>query len=242
MKKTIFISYNWEDGNYYADELEKELKDKLEVFRDKSSLDVNDDIDDFMRKIADCDVVVLVLTKKYMHSINCMKEASYLVEQPEWKRKVLCLVIDSDLYNDDFQNEIIQYWDDILDKEQKKLFEQKSKRKVQIDKVEALKMICRDVEDLLINVKKKNNPSQIAIVNAIIKCSNRRTQREEATNSRNEKIVLEYLEKNGGIDMASLTEVINLNTPAIKRYVSRLIDSGVLEYETKGRSKIIKIK
>lgn len=50
-KQTLFISYNWQDGNSYADELETQLKDEFDIKRDKSQLIANDDIFDFMAEI-----------------------------------------------------------------------------------------------------------------------------------------------------------------------------------------------
>lgn len=62
-KDSLFISYCWKDGNYYADELETQLKYYFDVRRDKSQLSANDDIYEFMSTIAACDNVVIVLTK-----------------------------------------------------------------------------------------------------------------------------------------------------------------------------------
>ena len=47
---TLFISYCWNDGNVYADELEAQLSDYFDVKRDKSQLIVNDDINDFFKE------------------------------------------------------------------------------------------------------------------------------------------------------------------------------------------------
>ena len=44
LQPTLFISYCWNDGNVYADELEAQLTDYFDVKRDKSQLIVNDDI------------------------------------------------------------------------------------------------------------------------------------------------------------------------------------------------------
>ena len=80
MKQTLFISYSWEDGNQFADEIEKQLTSNFDIKRDKSSLGCNDDLEKYMRKIAECDNVVLIVTKGYLHSFNCMKEATYLAQ------------------------------------------------------------------------------------------------------------------------------------------------------------------
>lgn len=91
-KKTVFISYCWKDGASYADELESQLKDYFEVFRDKSQLQANDDIYDFMGKVACCDYVVIVLTEEYVKSRNCMLEISTLANEPDWHEKWLLIL------------------------------------------------------------------------------------------------------------------------------------------------------
>ena len=50
LQPTLFISYCWNDGNVYADELEAQLTDYFDVKRDKSQLIVNDDINDFFKE------------------------------------------------------------------------------------------------------------------------------------------------------------------------------------------------
>ena len=69
-KEKLFISYNWKDGNSYADELETQLGEKFDVKRDKTQLIANDDIFDFMAEIANCENVIIVLTAEYVKSIK----------------------------------------------------------------------------------------------------------------------------------------------------------------------------
>lgn len=107
---TLFISYCWNDGNVYADELEAQLSDYFDVKRDKSQLIVNDDINDFMAEIANCDYVLIVLTTDYVKSLNCMREVAYLLQQPDWKYKSMVLVVDETIYSTDRKIEILNYW------------------------------------------------------------------------------------------------------------------------------------
>lgn len=109
-KQTLFISYCWKDGNTYADELETQLKYDFDVKRDKSQLIPNDDINDFMAGIANCDNVIVVLTAEYVKSLNCMLEMSYLVSQEDWPQKSMILVIDESIYSTERKLEIINYW------------------------------------------------------------------------------------------------------------------------------------
>ena len=51
-KQTLFISYCWKDGNPYADELEGQLSKNFKIIRDKSMMDVNDDMYSFMKSIS----------------------------------------------------------------------------------------------------------------------------------------------------------------------------------------------
>ena len=107
-KPTLFISYCWDDGSVYADELEAQLVDYFEVKRDKSQLIANDDINDFMAEIANCDYVLIVLTTGYVKSMNCMREVSYLLQQPDWKHKAMVLVVDETIYGTDRKIELLR--------------------------------------------------------------------------------------------------------------------------------------
>ena len=50
-RQTLFISYCWEDGTEYAEELEAQLSDRFIVKRAKSLLKINDDVYAFMKGI-----------------------------------------------------------------------------------------------------------------------------------------------------------------------------------------------
>lgn len=78
--------------------------------RDKSQLIANDDLNDFMAEIANCDYVLIVLTAGYVKSLNCMREVAYLLQQPDWKYKSMVLVVDETIYSTDRKIEILNYW------------------------------------------------------------------------------------------------------------------------------------
>ncbi len=226
MKQRIFISYSWKDGNKYADELEKQLQDDFDVIRDKSKLTVNDDIEDFMRGIADCDIVVLILSQEYTKSENCMKELVYLVDQPDWKDKAMLLIIDTELYNVNHQDDIVEYWNEQLRQSSEKLNEMQRKTQNRKNQVECYKNICNHLDSFFVELKKRNNPSQIAIVKEIYKLSKRDKTKELKVISRERLLVKKALEECGDMTISDLSEKININEAVVKRYISQLTNSG----------------
>lgn len=228
-KQTLFISYCWKDGNTYADELETQLKDEFDVKRDKSQLIPNDDINDFMAGIANCDNVIVVLTEEYVKSLNCMLEMSYLVSQEDWPQKSMILVIDETIYSTERKLEIINYWQ----LRQKKIPLLMDSENAGATIIEAEKQnlddICCKVEDFLVGISRRKNPSQIAVVNEVIKKSKRNRAEEQKIISKGEEYVLKFLEENGNMTISELAEKTGYSRAAAKRYVSNLVSKGTIE-------------
>ncbi len=230
MQQRVFISYCWKDGNWYADELEKQLKDDFNVIRDKSKLCVNDSIEDFMQGIADCDIVVLVLTPAYLKSDNCMKELAYLVVQPDWRDKVMLLVIDQELYKVDYQEVIIKYWDQALDESRKALEALKRKTQNRIKEVKNRSNICACLDMFFSELKNRNNPSQIAVVNEIYKMAKRDRTIEQKVLKLGEQRVLEQLKNHGNMTVPELSDRTKTSLQVTDRYISRLVHNQKVSY------------
>lgn len=235
-KQTLFISYCWKDGNIYADELETQLKDEFEVKRDKSQLIANDDIYDFMAEIANCDNVILVLTSEYVKSLNCMLEMSYLVSQSDWAMKAMVLVIDDSLYSLERKIEIINYW--ML--RQKRNFNGLNStdigRTIYEEEKEYVDRICEQVELFFKGISRRKNPSQIAIVNEVIKKSRRNKDYEQGLIREGEKALARVLEKYGNMTIKQLSEETNLSQATTQRLVSKLAKEGIIEKKGDGRT------
>lgn len=236
-KQTLFISYCWKDGNIYADELETQLKDEFEVKRDKSQLIANDDIYDFMAEIANCDNVILVLTSEYVKSLNCMLEMSYLVSQSDWAMKAMVLVIDDSLYSLERKIEIINYW--ML--KQKRNFNELNSidvgKTIYEEEKEYVDLICEQVELFLKGISRRKNPSQIAIVNEVIKKSNRNKKYEQELVGKGEKAVVEVLEKYGHMTIKELSEKACISQASAQRLVANLSKKNVVEQIGTGRTR-----
>lgn len=234
-KQTLFISYCWKDGNTYADELETQLKDVFDVKRDKSQLIANDDIFDFMAEIADSDNVIIVLTSEYVKSLNCMLEMSSLVSQEDWAMKAMVLVIDDSLYTIERKLEIINYW--LL--RQKKSFEGLNSvdagRKIWEEEKGFVDQICGQVEIFFSGLSRRKNPSQIAIVNEIIKKSKRNKEIERDIVAKGEEAVLKCLEQYGQMTVKDLAERTSRTHAATRRTVLNLISKGEIERSSNNR-------
>lgn len=236
-KQTLFISYCWKDGNIYADELETQLKDEFEVKRDKSQLIANDDIYDFMTEIANCDNVILVLTSEYVKSLNCMLEMSYLVSQTDWAMKAMLLIIDDSLYSVERKIEIINYW--ML--RQKKNFNDLNAidigKTIFEEEKEYVDLICGQVEFFFKGISRRKNPSQIAIVNEVIKKSKRNKEYEQNLVGKGEKAVAEILAKYGHMTIKELSEKASISQASARRLVTNLSKKGVIEQMGDGKTR-----
>lgn len=234
-KERLFLSYNWKDGNVYADELESQLSSHFDVRRDKTQLIANDDIYDFMADIANCENVIIILTEEYVKSLNCMLEMSFLVMQPDWKMKAMVLVIDDSLYSTSRKMEIISYWRlqqaklnsqlDTLDDGKTILEEEKG----------YVDSICNQVEQFLKGISRRKNPSQIAIVSEIIKKSEANKTAKKDIVRTGEEYVKKFLAENGNLTIRQLSEKTGTSPAAIHRMVRNLVEQGQIEKNGAGR-------
>lgn len=234
-KETLFISYNWKDGNSYADELESQLQEKFDVKRDKTQLIANDNLDDFMAEIARSDNVIIVLTEEYVKSLNCMLEMSYLIQQGDWEMKSMVLVIDESIYKIENKLDIISYWNDY----QKRLMNQvkyaEQGKTILQEEQDRVDRICAEVEEFIKGISRRKNPSQIAIVNEVIKKSDKNREAKKMFVEKGEQFVKSFLEQNGKMTIRELSEKSGKSAAYAHRMVSQLVERGVLEKSEIGK-------
>lgn len=235
-KQSLFISYCWKDGNVYADELETQLKDEFKVKRDKSQLITNDDIYDFMTEIANCDNVILVLTSEYVKSLNCMLEMSYLVSQDDWAMKAMVLVIDDSLYSIERKLEVINYWFLRQKRSCNEINSLDIGKTILEEEKEYIDLICEEIEKFFKGLTRRKNPSQIAIVNEIIKKSHRNRKYEQEIIEKGEEFVLKYIKENGNVTLKELSEKTNRSRASVQRLVSNMLKNGVIERRENGKA------
>ena len=225
-KQTLFISYCRKDGADYADELEMQLRDEFEVLRDKSTVKDNDDIYGFMSDIANCDNVIIILTDEYTKSLNCMLEMAFLFQQEDWKLKVTVLVIDESIYTLQRKLEILTYWHMAqmrISSENPGFGEhliEEEKRYVDD--------ICAQLEKFLMGVAKRKNPSQIAVVNTVIR--NARSKdvqlRRERTRQLGEQTVAKILSDFDSLSISEIAEKSGKSFAMTRRILQSLMAQG----------------
>ena len=228
-KQRLFISYCWKDGNTYADELETQLKDTFDVKRDKSQLIANDNLYDFMAEIANCENVIIVLTAEYVKSLNCMLEMSYLVSQDEWGMKAMVLVIDDSLYSIERKFEVMNYWILRQKNNHASLKDADFGKALWEEEKEYIDLICENMEKFFEGLSRRKNPSQIAVVNEVIKKSKRNRKAESDLIARGEAFVKDYISKNGNITLKELAEASGRSSASVRRMISDLLEKGCIE-------------
>lgn len=90
-KKTVFISYSWEDRKIaYA--IDEKLQGAVDVHIDKRSIRPLGDIREFMSSIKDNDYAVIIISSKYLKSQNCMYELTKAFEGDQHNERILTFV------------------------------------------------------------------------------------------------------------------------------------------------------
>ena len=182
-----------------------------------------------MVQIANCDNVIIVLTEEYVKSLNCMLEMSFLVSQEDWPMKAMVLVIENSLYSIERKLEINNYWllsqktciDGMRDEEIGKTIWEEERNYID--------QICEQVEKFLSGLSRRKNPSQIAVVNEVIKKSKRNRKAESDLIARGEAFVKDYISKNGNITLKELAEASGRSSASVRRMISDLLEKGCIE-------------
>lgn len=110
----VFVSYAWGgESERMVDELEKVFtKRGLFIVRDKKDLDYRGSIKEFEQRIGCGQCVVLVISKKYLESENCMYELVEIDENKDFRQRVFPIVLaDAEIYKSKSRIAYIRYWD-----------------------------------------------------------------------------------------------------------------------------------
>lgn len=115
--KTIFLSYNWHDGEV-ADRIDKYLSELpgITVKRDVRDIGAWKSIREFMESIRHQDYAVLIVSDSYLKSKNCMFEALEMMKEQEYADRIFPAVIETGIYNPLIRAEYIKYWQQECDK------------------------------------------------------------------------------------------------------------------------------
>lgn len=115
----IYISYNWEEHSaYIVDYLGFVLENRGIPFKlDKKDCPYTANIKEFMKAIRAGKTVIVVLSRPYLRSKNCMYELSGIMENIDYKDRMLPVVVDDTIRDDDFYVELVKHWKEKKDKQ-----------------------------------------------------------------------------------------------------------------------------
>jgi internalin A len=109
----VFISYKWGgDSEALVDEIQQRLADRgVLITRDKNEVAYRDSIQQFMQRIGTGKCIVVILSKAYLESRNCMYELTQIADHPEFARRVYPIVMeDAGIFDPRTQLGYIKYW------------------------------------------------------------------------------------------------------------------------------------
>lgn len=112
--KEVFVSYSWSDeSTAIVDEFQRALEGRDIVFcRDKNEMRYKDSIRDFMKRIGRGKCIVIVLSKKYLESKNCMFEMTEIADCGDIRDRVFPIVLgDANVYDAVGRLRYIKYWE-----------------------------------------------------------------------------------------------------------------------------------
>ena len=111
----VFISYKWGgDSEALVDEIQSRLEERgILVTRDKSEVRYRDSVEQFMRRIGTGKCVMVILSKDYLQSKNCMFELTEIASRPEFASRVYPIVMpDAAIFDPISRLDYVRYWED----------------------------------------------------------------------------------------------------------------------------------
>jgi hypothetical protein len=125
-KPLVYVSYAWGDDETDAgkerEKIVDELCDALEKYdgiivgKDKRRQQIGDSIEDFAADIARADIIICVISKKYLRSYHCMVEELHQAycrayyKKEEFSKRVCLLLLDDAKPDIAVSQELIDHW------------------------------------------------------------------------------------------------------------------------------------
>lgn len=158
--KTIFLSYNWHDGET-ADRIDRHLSGLpgVTVKRDVRDIGSWKSIREFMEGIRQQDYAVLIISDSYLKSKNCMFEVTEIMKEREYADRIFPAVVETSIYEPLVRAEYINYWKQECDKLEAAVRGLDPTNAVElISDLKRYKNIASSVGEFLSMVSDRNNP------------------------------------------------------------------------------------
>lgn len=112
-EKNIFLSYCWADDKIANDictafENQKETK----IHRDKIEIGSWRSIKEFMQSITQMDYVIMLISRKYLESDNCMYEVLETMRDRNYASKIFPVIIYDAIYDPTVRLGYVKFWQD----------------------------------------------------------------------------------------------------------------------------------
>lgn len=120
--RKVFISYSWMDRTV-VDELDNALRALgINSIKDTRDLGYRESIKDFMSRVRESDYIIMVISKSYLESPNCMYEVLELLEEENFADRILPVVLpDAKIYTAEGRLHYIRYWESSIKELDRKL-------------------------------------------------------------------------------------------------------------------------
>lgn len=115
IQKEVFISYKWGGASEaLVDEIQRTMEARgVFVTRDKNELRYRDSIQQFMRRIGAGKCIIVILSKAYLESKNCMFELTEIANRPELASHVYPIIMqDAAIFKAVSRIGYVKYWED----------------------------------------------------------------------------------------------------------------------------------
>ncbi|WP_420130542.1 COR domain-containing protein [Longimicrobium sp.] len=112
--KEVFVSYAWtKESTEVVDKLQEALAcNDITLLRDKDEVRYKDSIVSFMQRIGRGKAIVVILSKKYLESKNCMFELTEVAERGDVRDRVFPIILgDADIYDGISRVGYVRYWE-----------------------------------------------------------------------------------------------------------------------------------
>ena len=107
----IFLSYCWSD-NKIADEIYDKLSmnQEINLHRDKIDIKSWKSIKNYMQSISKMDYIILLISKDYLKSANCMYEVLEVMRDRVYKEKIFPVIVNNEIYKPQIRAQYVLHW------------------------------------------------------------------------------------------------------------------------------------
>lgn len=112
-EKNIFLSYCWADDEVANDICTAfENQKEINIHRDKIEIGSWRSIKEFMQSITQMDYVIMLISRKYLESDNCMYEVLETMRDRDYASKIFPVIIYDAIYDPTVRLGYVKYWQD----------------------------------------------------------------------------------------------------------------------------------